>query len=849
MSIDWIQTGSVRKIHSKTQGNRGLFPSNKVIGGVVEYESCLERDFFLICNHSPDVKAFQHQPITIKYKDKKGKNRKYTPDVYIEFIDGKKGLYEIKYEGDMLNNNKKYRERWDKTKKWANARGIHFAVLTERDIRTPRWFNIWFTLGSSKCSSNNDYIKSLNLVIPDKGGRYNELCYVLAETLGLKIGKSAQIICYAIYHGLVFVDTFSTKPLSSDTIIRKRKNDKGSPFKSLFADLHSDTELNATINESSEKEGIILKSVEFTVPTNYEKKVNEKEKIVKLLIRQPSANRTPEWREAFCKKWGISERTIYRWEKVYKKNEREGLVPKYNRAGRPKKYDTTTIECMEEARKCFLQPRGTLKKAFRKLGELCKEKNIPIPPKASFQYYIYANTTASEKGEKRGSKYHKSHFTPSLASFQGAFMPMQILQLDNTSFDVFPVDSMERKQLGTPYMTAAIDCYTRMITGFSISFHPSSARTILEVLVQSILPKIDYVNTYETEQDWEIHGFPVVILVDNGADYRSKAVREFCIKYDIIVEYVPLRTPRYKAFIEQWFNILHNGLEDEDVPGIRPLRKYRLENPDLKPELDAVLTLQEIEFWVHKWILDGYHFTNPYDDLQPAPYLRWKDFQDGRTNLIIPAPRDPPKKKKQIENLHLSTLERKEITLTSDGVVWEYLKYNNLQLSEIFDVTGKIKVEVLLDNRDIRNIWVINPITKNSTIKVGLASGWAKAVASVHGKNPINASAWIKEVRLMRKIHRTRITPYLYQKEISRKKRRQLLEASKKKSKAIRKKEEKARETNRKSINNKIQPEIKSLSSQKNRSDSQDNQSENSKPKKIDWSSIQPAGKRKRKAF
>ncbi|NVM54053.1 MAG: DDE-type integrase/transposase/recombinase [Candidatus Helarchaeota archaeon] len=845
MSLDWIPFEPARKITPKEQGNRGLIPSNKVIGGIMEYESCLERDFFLLCDHSPSVKTFQHQPVTIKYKDFKGKTRKYTPDAYVEFKNGKKGLYEVKYEDEVLNNSEKYEKRWDEAKKWANIRGVHFAVLTERDIRTPRQFNIWLTLGASKCPSNSDYVQSLNLVIPDEGERYNQLCYTLAETLGIEIGKSAQIICYAIYHGLVFVDTFSTKQLSKNTIIRKKKKDNSSPFKPLLAELHSDTEANAPIKESDIMEEITLKSVDSKIPVKYEKQVSEREKIVQLWIRQPSAKRTPEWREEFCNKWETSEKTIYRWVEAYEKNGQEGLVPKHNRAGRPKKYDKTTIECMEDARKYYLKPRGTLKKAYRKLEALCNEKNVPVPPKPSFQRYIYANTTASELGKKRGKKYYKSHFTPSLASFQGAFMPMQILQMDNTGFDVFPVDSEEREQLGTPYMTGAIDCYTRIMTGFSVSFHPSSARTVLEVLVQSILPKDNYVDSYETEQDWEIQGFPVVILVDNGMDYRSNAVKEFCIKYDIIIEFAPIRTPRYKAFIEQWFNILRNALEDEDVPATRPLLKYRLENPDLKPELDAVLTLQAIEMWLHKWVLDEYHFTNPYDDHQPAPYLRWKDFQDGRTNLILPSPRESPQQKNAIEGLHLATLERFERTLRSDGVVWEHLKYNNVQLSKIYDIIGKRKVTVLLDTRDVRNLWVVNPITENSTIKVG----WAKTITSLHDNKPINASAWINEVRLLRRIYKSRITPYIYQKEISRKKRQQLLKTSKKESKKVRKQKEKARETTRKSITKKLQPKIDSIIPQEKPHEHEKYDGTEQIKKEIDWAQIKFAGKRKRKPF
>ncbi len=80
MDITW---SAVRSIPPKTEGNRGLFPSSKVPAGTVEYESQIERDLFLQLEHAPTVKRFQHQPVTIQYKDKKGKTRRYTHPMFL----------------------------------------------------------------------------------------------------------------------------------------------------------------------------------------------------------------------------------------------------------------------------------------------------------------------------------------------------------------------------------------------------------------------------------------------------------------------------------------------------------------------------------------------------------------------------------------------------------------------------------------------------------------------------------------------------------------------------------------------------------------------------------------------
>lgn len=58
---------AVRSIPVKQRGYRGYFPSTKVKKGIVEYDSQIERDFFLLLDHAEDVVTYQHQPVKIKF--------------------------------------------------------------------------------------------------------------------------------------------------------------------------------------------------------------------------------------------------------------------------------------------------------------------------------------------------------------------------------------------------------------------------------------------------------------------------------------------------------------------------------------------------------------------------------------------------------------------------------------------------------------------------------------------------------------------------------------------------------------------------------------------------------------
>ena len=831
MSIDWIPA---RKISSKARGNRGIIPTCKNPNGEVVYDSCLERDFYNLGIHAPHVIRIQHQPITIIYKDENGKERRYTPDAYVEYSNGSKWLYEIKYEEDIRKNQKEYELKWKAADEWSKKKGISFGVLTQREIRTPRRENVWFTLGASKCKISDFYINKLISLIPAEGYEYNPLCYKLAEEIGVEIGKAAQILCYAIYHGVVFVDTFSTKHLSKDTIIRARKKKDEAPFKPLWeefgiptSDAHFDRSITEVIDKKNE-----TKTLNFKIPEKYEETVSKREKIVLSWLQQPSIKRTPEWRSEFCKHFDVKERTVFRWIKKYANNGLEGLIPNHHNAGRPSRLNGPIMELLETARNHYLKPDGTLQKAYHKLCELCDEQHLKVPPRRTFEWYIYQNTTDAEFGKKKGKSYFKSHYTPALASFQGANISMQILQMDNSSVKIFPVDGEKREPLSTPYITAAIDGDSRMISGFSVSFFPPSSQTILEVLVQSMLPKKMYTDTFSTEFEWNMKGFPTLIMVDNGMDYQSKSLQEFCKKHDIIIEYVPIKTPRFKALIEQWFKILHKGMENEDVPATRPILKKRLENPDLKPEEDAVLTLQELEKWLHKWIIDEYHNRNKYDDHVLAPSLRLKAVQDGRTALILPQPREPPLDEHEISLLHLSTLEHFSRNLRYDGISWEYLRYNSTELSRIFSSIGGKKVKIFMDRRDVRQVWIINPIT-DMPLMVGLASGWAREIAKLYEGMPIHKSAWIKEVKTIKCLTNAKLTPLLYGKEKSLLQRNEIIKNGIKETKMVRKEKEKQRESMRK--NQKCQNQEPALPV-----DEQLSEHEKEGNSEIDWRSLKP---------
>jgi len=116
------------------------------------YRSSWEFKVFMQMDHDPNVKFWASEEFSIKYLSPKDKRvRRYFPDVYVEYKDGKKELIEIKpfaqcikpKAGTKKNSRKLLNEtvtyavnqaKWAAAKQWCEERNIKFKILTEKQL-------------------------------------------------------------------------------------------------------------------------------------------------------------------------------------------------------------------------------------------------------------------------------------------------------------------------------------------------------------------------------------------------------------------------------------------------------------------------------------------------------------------------------------------------------------------------------------------------------------------------------------------------------------------------------------------------------------------------------------------
>lgn len=109
-------------------------------GVTVRFESKLERDFLVLTRFRPDVLEVVEQPVTLEFRDSRGRKRRYTPDFLVRYPH-KTSLIEVKFRDELRKNWPRYSEPFSHARSWARANGMRFKVVTERVIRRTPWKN------------------------------------------------------------------------------------------------------------------------------------------------------------------------------------------------------------------------------------------------------------------------------------------------------------------------------------------------------------------------------------------------------------------------------------------------------------------------------------------------------------------------------------------------------------------------------------------------------------------------------------------------------------------------------------------------------------------------------------
>lgn len=403
--------------------------------------------------------------------------------------------------------------------------------------------------------------------------------------------------------------------------------------------------------------------------------------------------------------------TLYRWVKLYKDYGTISSIlgkPKTGGKGRSRLEPEQDEIIKKYIKSTFLNSsRTSIKKTIRLIIAECYDKNIQPPHSNTIRSRI-KNLSEEEVMKKRiGIKEAGYKFNPIKNSFPGAEYPLSVVQIDHTRVDLILVDEYYRKPYKRPWITVAIDVFSRMVVGFYLSFDTPGALGTGLCIAHSVLPKEIWLEKIGVKAEWPCWGFMNTIHVDNAKEFRGNMLKMACTNYNISLEFRPVATPHFGGHIERLLGTFSK--EIHNLPGTT------FSSPELRKNYDsegrASLTLSEFEKWLTLYITKIYN-VKEHSALGMSPLNKYKEGIIGtRENPgigIIPRVFNERK-------LRLDFMPFEERTVQEYGVLIDHITYYHDVLRRfIHSKTDNTKNKFIFrrDPRDISIIYFYDPELK-----------------------------------------------------------------------------------------------------------------------------------------
>lgn len=439
---------------------------------------------------------------------------------------------------------------------------------------------------------------------------------------------------------------------------------------------------------------------------DYWEKAQQKFEIIKPILDAEYDVQKNKLISTRSKETNIPIPTLYRWLSQYHAvGSIAGLVDKKRgwTEGQTR-LDPKQEEIIERVINAFYlnKQRSSLEQTYREVHRICNLEKVEKPSKKAIKYRIN-KLSEKEQLTKRGQvKLARKKFSPTPYEFPNANSPLAVVQIDHTPVDLMLVDSEHRKPIGRPYLTLAIDVYSRMVTGYYLSLDPPSVISTSMCLARSILPKEKLLLEYGlTNVSWQVFGYPRKVHTDNGADFRASTFARSCEIHGIDIEYRPVGKPHYGSHIERLM-----GTFMKEIHGLKGTTFSNVKEKDTyDSEKEAVMTFDEFELWLLTYITKVYH-QREHSTLGRSPIEQWNIGVYGdEYTMGIGVPAMPTDEK----TLLLDFMPSIGRTIQHFGVTIDGLRYYDTCLNPFINATttdGK-KREFLFrrDPRDISKLW------------------------------------------------------------------------------------------------------------------------------------------------
>lgn len=250
-----------------------------------------------------------------------------------------------------------------------------------------------------------------------------------------------------------------------------------------------------------------------------------------------------------------------------------------------------------------------------------------VPSERSIERAIAAISDPVRARTMMGSKTRSAHEPHAGEYLSRGFL--DLVQMDHTRADVILVDSVQRKELGRPWVTLLIEVRTRCILGFYVSFGDPSIFRCGRAIANAILPKHSLLQALQLDVDYPMHGLFKRLHADHAAAHRAQSFRSACLSHGIDPDVRPRGPAHFGGHIERLIGTMMAKMRL--LPGATGANATKRDGYDAGAA--AAMTIDEFERWFVRAIC-LYH-AEPHAGLGGfAPAQAWAEEARSQGPLV-----------------------------------------------------------------------------------------------------------------------------------------------------------------------------------------------------------------------
>ncbi len=230
---------------------------------------------------------------------------------------------------------------------------------------------------------------------------------------------------------------------------------------------------------------------------------------------------------------GCSVRHLYTLLRAYRasRGTLSALVPSKHSGGKGKGRLSADLEAIiaTTIQEEYLTPQKRMaQRIVDEVRRRCHRAKLPPPADNTVRRRLHALRADDTLRRREGASRARQKFAPVPGTFPPPSWPLAVVQIDHTPVDLIGVDEQYRRPIGRPYLTVAIDGYSRCIPGFCLSLEAPSAVSAGLCLAHAVLDKETWLAQRHLDGPWPIWGKPDGMHLDNAAEFHSEALRRGC---------------------------------------------------------------------------------------------------------------------------------------------------------------------------------------------------------------------------------------------------------------------------------------------------------------------------------